>query len=345
MFKQRYRKNDGRSLILYATEPKEHILLGEGEKAPLAAPQLRWHPLRREWVVYAPHRQERTFLPPAEYCPLCPTRPGAFPTEIPVEDFEVAVFENRFPSLHPGAPAPPKSCVPTLPGKGVCEVVVYTPEHEGSLASLSPRHRELLVRVWIDRYLEIYAHDFVKFVMPFENRGEEVGVTLHHPHGQIYAYPFLPPLIEKEAQVFRERSVLDELLQCIDSYLVTKTPGFVAFVPPFARYPYEVWVVPKRRVAGPWEFTDAEVADFASVLASIVAGYDRLFHRPFPYVMVFHAAPKGEEDYYHFHVEFYPPLRAPGKLKFLAGTELGAGVMVVDTLPETTASLLREVLV
>ncbi|MEM1759678.1 MAG: galactose-1-phosphate uridylyltransferase [Thermofilaceae archaeon] len=344
MFKQRYRKPDGRSLVLYSMEPKEYPWLGEGEKAPSAAPQLRWHPLRQEWVVYAPHRQERTFLPPPEYCPLCPTRPGTLPTEIPCEDFEVAVFENRFPSLHPRAPVPEKSCVPTLPAKGVCEVVVYTSKHQGSLASLSPKHRELLVRVWIDRYLELYAYDFVRFVMPFENRGEEVGVTLHHPHGQIYAYSFLPPLIELEARAFRGKAVLDDLLQHIEPYLITTTPGFVAFVPPFARYPYEVWVVPEQRVAGPWEFTNAQVESFAEILGSVVAGYDRLFNRPFPYVMVFHAAPKGEESCYHFHVEFYPPLRAPGKLKFLAGTELGAGVMVVDALPETTASLLREVM-
>lgn len=344
MFKQRYRKSDGRALLLYSLGPREYNWLGEGEKAPPATPQLRWHPLRREWVVYAPHRQERTFLPPAEYCPLCPTRPGAFPTEIPFEDFEVAVFENRFPSFHPEAPTPPKLCVPTQAGKGVCEVIVYTPEHQGSLATLSSKQRELLVHVWIDRYLELYAHDFVQFVMPFENRGEEVGVTLHHPHGQIYAYPFVPSMITTEVQVFKQRPILEELLQCVDPYLVTETLGFVAFVPPFARYPYEVWIAPRRKVAGPWEFTDVEVVSFAEILGNIVAGYDRLFNRPFPYVMVFHAAPKGEENHYHFHVEFYPPMRSPGKLKFLAGTELGAGVMVVDALPEVTASILREVL-
>lgn len=344
MFKQRYRKSDGRALVLYGLGPREYNWLGEGETAPLAAPQLRWHPLRQEWIVYAPHRQERTFLPPAQYCPLCPTRPGGFLTEIPFEDFEVAVFENRFPSFHPEAPIPQELCVPTKPAKGICEVVVYASEHEGSLATISSTQRELLVRVWIDRYLELYSCDFVQFVMPFENRGEEVGVTLHHPHGQIYAYPFIPPVIEKEAQVFREGSVLDKLLQCVDPYLVTKTLGFVAFVPPCARYPYEVWVVPERRVAGPWEFTDVEVANFAAILGNIVAGYDRLFNRPFPYVMVFHAAPKGEERHYHFHVEFYPPMRSLGRLKFLAGTELGAGVMVVDALPEATASVLREVL-
>jgi UDPglucose--hexose-1-phosphate uridylyltransferase len=300
--------------------------------------------LREEWIVYAAHRQERAFLPPPEFCPLCPTRPGGFPTEIPFADFEIAVFENRFPSLHPRAPVPPELCVPTARGQGICEVVVYTPEHIGSLGSLPQERRELLVRVWIDRYRELYAHDFIKYVMPFENRGEEVGVTLHHPHGQIYTYPFVPPIPEKEAVAFRERPVLEELFaRCGDAYTVCEEEGFVAFVPPFARYPYEVWVAPRRRVPGPWEFTELEIKAFARLLGEAVARYDRLFDRPFPYVMVLHAAPKGEEGTFHFHVEFYPPMRAPGKLKFLAGTELGAGTMVMDALPEVTAARLREV--
>lgn len=344
MFKELYHKNDGRYLLLYSTRPRVYKFLTEGERASPVFSHLRWHPLRKEWVVYAPHRQERTFLPPAEHCPLCPTKREAYPTEIPVEDFEIAVFENRFPSLYPAVETAPRLCVPTLPGKGVCEVVVYTSAHEGSLATLSSEQRELLVRVWIDRYQELYAPDFIRFVMPFENRGEEVGVTIHHPHGQIYAYSFVPPIIATEAKAFEERPVFMELFEHLDPYFVTKTPGFIAFVPPFARYPYEIWIAPERKVAGPWEFTETEVMNFAAILGKVVAGYDKLFARPFPYVMVFHAAPKGEEKRYHFHVEFYPPMRAPGKLKFLAGTELGAGVMVVDALPEVTALALREVM-
>ncbi len=344
MHRRVFHKADGRKLYLFGTKPHTLSPLPEGEGAPEAKPHLRWHPLREEWIVYAAHRQERAFLPPPEFCPLCPTRPGGFPTEIPFADFEIAVFENRFPSLHPRAPVPPELCVPTARGQGICEVVVYTPEHIGSLGSLPQERRELLVRVWIDRYRELYAHDFIKYVMPFENRGEEVGVTLHHPHGQIYTYPFVPPIPEKEAVAFRERPVLEELFaRCGDAYTVCEEEGFVAFVPPFARYPYEVWVAPRRRVPGPWEFTELEIKAFARLLGEAVARYDRLFDRPFPYVMVLHAAPKGEEGTFHFHVEFYPPMRAPGKLKFLAGTELGAGTMVMDALPEVTAARLREV--
>lgn len=344
MYKRNWQKKDGRRLIIYSQRESELPPLEEGEGAPKAQPQLRWHPLRGEWVVYAAHRGERTFLPPAEFCPLCPSHPGAFPTEIPFQDFEIAVFENRFPSFCPAPPPPPKLCIPTAPAQGICEVVVYTAEHVGNLGSLSQQRRELLVQVWIDRYQELYAHEFIQYVMPFENRGEEVGVTLQHPHGQIYAYPFVPPILEKEVQAFRERPVLEELFGCLEDYTVTKNEGFVAFVPPFARYPYEVWIAPWRKLPGPWAFTEIEIQAFAAILGEVVSRYDQLFKLPFPYIMVFHAAPKGEE-HFHFHVEFYPPLRAPGKLKFLAGTEQGAGVMVVDALPEETARKLREVIV
>lgn len=334
-------KGDGRRVWVYGEWKAISVPFAEEGKLAELKTQLRWHPLRKEWVVYAPHRQERAFRPPKEYCPLCPTKSGQLPTEIPFADFEIAVFENRFPSFHPNSPLPPTLCVPTLPGRGICEVVVYTPEHEGSLAALSQARRELLVQVWIDRYQELYSYDFVKYVMPFENRGEEVGVTLHHPHGQVYAYPFIPPIIEAEVQAFRESSVLEELFNCIKPYTVIEKGTFLAFVPPFARYPYEVWLAPKRKVPGPWDFTEQEVCEFAAIFKEVVARYDALFNRPFPYIMVFHAAPKDERTF-HFHVEFYPPMRAPGKLKFLAGTEQGAGVMVVDALPEDTVVQLRE---
>jgi UDPglucose--hexose-1-phosphate uridylyltransferase len=347
---RRYRKADGRHLILYGTSPHALHPMPEGEAAPAAAPYLRWHPLRGEWVAYAAHRQERAFLPPAESCPLCPTRPGGAPTEIPFEEFEVAVFENRFPPFVEGS-LPQEAPDGAAPASGACEVVVYTAEHTGSLATLSQERRELLVRVWADRYQELYAREPVRFVMPFENRGEAVGVTLHHPHGQIYAYTFVPPVLEAEVAAFRQRPVLLDLLAGtgttvagIDTTVVVEVDGAtVALVPPFARFPYEVWVIPRRAHPGPWTFTDAEVASFAGVLGRVVARYDALFSRPFPYVMVLHAAPKGEEEHFHFHAEFYPVMRGPDRLKYLAGTELGAGTFTVDVLPEEAAAALREV--
>lgn len=342
LHKRVFTKKDGRFLWLYGEKAHKLSPLPEGEGAPRATPHLRWHPLRDEWVIYAAHRQERTFLPPKEHCPLCPSRPGGFSTEIPFADFEIAVFQNRFPSLHPDAPNPPELSIPTVQGQGSCEVVVYTPEHRGSIATLTQLRQELLVQVWIDRYRELYEHDFIQFVMPFENRGEEVGVTLHHPHGQIYAYPFIPPILMQEAEAFRKGPAICALIPKLNNYIVVQDETMIAFAPPFARFPYEVWITPKQHLPGPWEFTELEIRDFARILGDVVNRYDRLFDRPFPYVMAMHAAPKGEEESFHFHVEFYPRMRAVGKLKYLAGTEVGAGAFAADILPEDAARRLRE---
>ncbi len=344
-YKRTHRKPDGRELILYTLFPHTEDPLPELEEPLAPAPHLRYHPLRGEWVVYAAHRQGRTFLPPKEHCPLCPSRPGGFPTEIPFRDFQVAVFQNRFPALIPDPPLPPEGLpVPVAPGKGRCEVVVYTPAHQGSLATLGESDRLLLLWALRDRYEALRAMPGVRFVMPFENRGEAVGVTLHHPHGQIYAYPFFPPILEREAQAFRRGPVLQELFPHLKPYRVDEEGEFLAFVPPFARYPFEVWLAPLGFHPGPWTFSEGEMQAFARLLGRTVARYDALFDEPFPYVMVFHAAPLGEEKTFHFHVEFYPPKRARDKLKYLAGTELGAGSFVVDVLPEDTARLLREAL-
>lgn len=339
-----FEKRDGRRLWLHSEQPAECVPQAEGEGAPEAFPHLRWHPLRQEWVIYAAHRGSRTYHPPPEYCPLCPTQPGGFPTEIPFSDFDVAVFENRFPSLHPQAPQPPELCVPTAQANGVCEVVVYTAQHAGSLATLSAARRELLVEVWVRRYEALYAEPQIQCVMPFENRGEEVGVTLHHPHGQIYAYPFIPPVLDAEARAFRQGPVLADLFATMgDGYVVDTQEDIVAVVPPFARFPYELWLASKEPVPGPWVFSKGQRRAFAAILGRTVARYDRLFGKPFPYVMSLHASPRGEEATFHFHVEFYPKLRSAGKLKHLAGTELGAGAFAADALPEEIAQELREV--
>ncbi len=339
----RFIKKDGRILWLYGYAPYAFTPLPEGQDAPKPHAHLRWHPLREQWVVYAAHRQGRTFLPPKEHCPLCPSRPGGLPGEIPFEDFEIAVFENRFPALSTASEAPPGDLpIPTARAEGACEVVVYTPEHQGSLAALSQAKRELLVRVWIERYLDLSARSGIRYVMPFENRGEQVGVTLHHPHGQIYSYPFIPPVPGREARSFGRRPVLLELIPELGPYMVFADQHVLAFVPPFAHYPYEVWIAPRAFHPGPWTFSDAEIESFARALGQVVARLDKLFSRAMPYVMVLHAAPKGKEEYFHFHVEFYPYLRDKQKMKYLAGTELGAGIFAVDVLPEEAAKALRE---
>ncbi len=342
-------KADGRMLYLYGWRPHDQRATEEIAPAPTPRPYRRWHPFRREWVTYAAHRQTRTFKPPPEYCPLCPTKVGGFAGEIPFTDFDVAVFQNRFPAFHhdaPDGPDLPVLPVPTATANGACEVVVFTAAHQGGLAGLTQDRRELLVHAWTDRYSALLAQDGVEFVLPFENRGEEVGVTLHHPHGQIYAFPFVPPVQQSAVDTFREGPALARLLDRLGAtYVVCQNGGMIAFVPPFARFPYEVWIAPKRAVPGPWAFAPAEVVDYAALLGEVAARYDALFDRPFPYIMSLHAAPKGEEATFHFHTQFYPPLRTADKLKYLAGVEQAAGAFLMDALPEDTAAQLRSVAV
>src|SRR5919201_6997452 len=202
MYKRVLTKPDGRALILYGHHPiPESIEAPSPNSAPhMPNAHLRWHPLRGEWVAYASHRQNRTFLPPAEYNPLAPTTDPSHPTELPRGDYDVAVFENLFPTLTRFAHDPPASIVDTTAARGACEVVVFTQNPNASLGTLPLPHLELIIEVWADRYVELGARDDVSYVFPFENRGVEVGVTLHHPHGQIYAYPFVPPVPARELE-------------------------------------------------------------------------------------------------------------------------------------------------
>ena len=353
---RRLTKPDGRRLVLYGDAP-----LGDDITAPEppgdrveARPELRWHPLRGEWVGFAGHRQSRTFLPPAEWDPLAPTHPGSVPTELPDAPWRVAVFENRFPALSATAPEPAPGIVDSRAGTGVCEVVVYTPDTEGSLGELPLGHLEMLIDVWADRTAELGAMPDIDYVMPFENRGVEVGATLFHPHGQIYAYPFVPPLPARELEQqqdywlrHRRGLLADHVAQELADgrRVLYAGPRIVAFVPTFARYPYEVWIAPRRAVPSLPELDVQDRADFARALKTVVLKYDGLFGRPFPYVMVFHQAPTdgAEHPEAHVHVEFYPPFRTADRLKYLAGTEIGAGMFTNDALPEAKAAELRAV--
>jgi UDPglucose--hexose-1-phosphate uridylyltransferase len=317
--------------------------------------ELRWNPLLGEWVATATHRQERTFLPPADFCPLCPTAPGGFPTEVPESTYDIVVFENRFPSLRSDPPAPAvegSELYPVRPAQGVCEVVVYTPHHSSTLATEPVEQIYKLVQVWTDRFRALDALPFVDYVFIFENKGEAIGVTLHHPHGQIYAYPFIPPRIEKELE--QSRAHFEKTNSCLicdivreerrdGRRVVTANDSFVAVIPFFARYPYEVHVSSVRHLQALTEMDDREQRDLAEILKSLLTAYDKLFNLSFPYMMVLHGRPSdgGNYDHYHFHIEFYPPLRTATKLKYLAGSETGAGLFINDTLAEEKAAELR----
>jgi UDPglucose--hexose-1-phosphate uridylyltransferase len=300
--------------------------------------ELRWHPLLEQWVTIAPWRQERTYHPTAADCPLCPTKPGGIQTEVPESDYHIAVFENRFPAY--------------TGDQGRCEVVLYTPEHDSSLGAQPLDHIRDLVEVWQDRLRDLSRLAGVRYVFIFENRGEQIGVTLSHPHGQIYAYPFIPPLVERElAASARHERQTGRCLYCDvlagesgGERLVAGDENWLAFVPPFARWPYEVHLAPRRHRGDLLELTEPEAVSMAAVLKTLLQKYDNLFAMPLPYVMAMHQRPPGRgRRHYHLHVEFYPPNRTAAKLKYLAGSELGAGAFIVDAAAEETAARLREV--
>jgi UDPglucose--hexose-1-phosphate uridylyltransferase len=327
---------DGRRVYLYGDFAPPPL----GYQAPAmgtGAYQRRWNPLRREWVLVAASRQARTFLPGRADCPLCPSRDG-HSTEIPATGFEAAVFENRFPAM-----------VPARQAGGSCEVVVYTDEHEGSFASLPPSRLARLGEVWTDRYRELAGRPGIRYVFIFENRGEEVGVTLHHPHGQIYAYPFIPPVAATELRRRRGcmqcRLIQDEL----DGRrrVLIRERAVVAYVPGYARWPYEVHLATRAHLGALPELSKSALGGLLVAMQRVTRAYDRLFDAPMPYMMALHQAPTGgarRSPQAHLHAEFYPVLRDRGKLKYLAGSESGAGVFINDTLAEESAERLRAVL-
>jgi UDPglucose--hexose-1-phosphate uridylyltransferase len=351
-------KPDGRLLTLYSRRPIPTIDRAPSPNAePIAAnPHLRWHPLRGEWVAYAAHRQARTFLPPPEYNPLRPSADDAYPTELPVGDYDVAVFDNLFPSLSLAAHDPPQLRVPTEPALGSCEVVVFTQDPQASLASLPLAHVDLVLRVWADRTRRHADSGVLRYTLPFENRGVEVGVTLHHPHGQIYSYPFVPPVParmnerERAHHASTGRVLLADLIAAEvedGGRLLYAGAHAVAFVPAWARYPYEAWVAPRRSVPYLGELDPEERLDLARALKTVLLKYDGLWQRPFPYLMAWYQAPLDGRPHpeAHLHAEFLPPYRTRDKLKFLAGTELGAGMFAMDALPEDKARELQAVAV
>lgn len=317
--------------------------------------ELRWNPLYGEWTVTATHRQDRTFFPPPGYCPLCPTKPDGFPTEIPAEDYDIVVFQNKFPSLQPNPPEPAVTgdeLYPVRPAQGVCEVVVYTPEHDSTLARQPVSQIYKLLQVWRDRFEDLNKLDFVDYVFIFENKGEAVGVTLPHPHGQIYAYPFVPPRLERKVKCCREHKAKtgENLIASIladeqkdGRRIVAENDSFTALIPFFARYPYELHIYPNRAAQALTDFSLEELQDLSVIFKQVLSAFDKLFNVSFPYIMAMYNRPSNGANYdsFDFHIEFYPPMRTATKLKFLAGSEAGAGLFINDTLPEEKAAELR----
>ncbi len=317
----------------------------------------RFDPTRGEWVTFATHRQNRTYKP-ADYCPLCPTRPGEEPTEIPYPSFEVATFDNRFPSFSPRPPAPAvegSALYPVAPASGRCEVVVYSDDHDATFADLELERVRMIVDVWADRSAILGDDPAIAYVMPFENKGETVGTTLSHPHGQIYGYPDIPPLPLRELDAALEhRRRTGSCVHCdvvaaevADGRRVVAEQGrLVAWVPFWARFPYEVHIAPRPHRPTLPGLDDAERDDLASLLSVVARAYDQLWGFSLPYVMAFHQQPSDGDDAWepvsHLHAELCPPNRAADRLKYLAGSELAGGAFVTDVAPEAAASALRD---
>jgi UDPglucose--hexose-1-phosphate uridylyltransferase len=326
----------------------------------------RYDPTADEWVTFATHRQDRTYQPSADQCPLCPTHDPAHPTEIPRPAFQIAVFDNRFPSLSMQPPPPGVAATPLIgvePAVGRCEVVVYSDRHDTTLADVGAQRIRLLVDVWADRYDVLGSEPQIRYVLPFENKGEIIGVTLSHPHGQIYGYSDVPPRPLRELRAalgHRERT--GECVECAvvagevsdGRRIVAQRGRIVAFVPPWARFPYEVHVVPVDHRPALVGLDDTERDDAAELLAALLVGYDRLFGFSLPYVMGIHGAPTcapteipgferlpSWEPVSHVHWEFAPVHRSADKIKYLAGSEMMGGAYLTDVAPEVAAERLR----
>ncbi len=324
--------------------------------------ELRFHPIKNQFVAIATKRQNRTFHPPKDFCPLCPTKNNKMATEIPANDYDIVVFENKFPTLsrNPDKVNRKKLNVENVfsfnmkQSEGICEVVCYTSSHDLFLEDMQVSKISNLIKVWSDRYQTLGKKKFIKYVLIFENKGKEVGVTLSHPHGQIYSFSYIPPVILEELK--SSKKYYRQNRKCLhceiigkeledNSRVIIENNSFVAFIPFYARWPYEVHIYSLRHVGSLCELTNIEVTSLAKVIKELINRYNKLFGFRMPYVMVIHQIPTDGKnyDYYHLHFEFYPPYRTKDKLKYLAGCELGAGTFINDTLPEEKAEELRKV--
>ncbi|WP_284986110.1 galactose-1-phosphate uridylyltransferase [Arthrobacter sp. fls2-241-R2A-172] len=324
--------------------------------------EVRYDALSGDWVAVAAHRQARTHLPPADQCPICPTTP-ANPSEIPAPDYDVVVFENRFPSLGPAVGDIPPLPAPGLSGHGTkgvaygrCEVVAFTPQHTGSFAELGETRARTVIEAWAQRTEALSALPGIKQVFPFENRGADIGVTLHHPHGQIYAYPYVTPRAAQLGAVARKyyddvdakETLAASLLKAEredGSRMVLEAKHFSAYVPFAARWPLEIHLVPHRSVPDLAALTGEERDELSHVYLDLLKRLDLLYPTPMPYISAWHQAPLDPalRPAGQLHLQLTSPRRAADKLKYLAGSEAAMGAFINDTTPEAVAERLRNV--
>ncbi len=357
LVKTRIKLADGRGLI-YFDERARNREEADRRKLPRVeiAIELRHDPLLDAEVVIASHRQERTHLPRENECPLCPST-AERSTEIPASDYDVVVFENRFPSFATGSlelsPLPEGDTAATRSvAYGRCEVVCFTPQHDLSFAELSPERVRTVIEVWIDRSVELGSLDGVEQVFCFENRGEEIGVTLHHPHGQIYAYPFVTPRTRRMLESARRhcdetgRNLFADVLVAeleARTRIVAESALWAAFVPAFARWPFEVHIYPRRQVPDLAALTGAERDELSRIFRDVLRGLDRLFDLRMPYIAAVHQAPvRSGRELAYLHLQVFSSRRSPEKLKYPAASESAMSVFINDVRPEQAAQMLRD---
>ena len=349
---------DGRDIYYYDSKDiKRDVLDSREQTAQPGIGHLRLDVLVNEWVAVASHRQHRVFLPPKQLCPLCAST-AEKQTEIPDSDYEVVVFTNRTPALTiPKAnwrlPNLAGLDTPNPDGAGACEVVCYTSDHESSFAKLSPNQIRAVLEAWKDRDSCLSKLSYIEHIFPFENRGEEVGVTISHPHGQIYAYSFIPPRIERmlsTAQAHLEKTgrvLLDDVIAREikdERRVIAKNSEWIAFVPYAARYPFEIHVAPLRGVAHMSQLDEKQSESFAPIAKEVLTRLDGVFGIQMAYIASWYQSPVnvGKESM-RLHWQIVSVRRQPGKLKYLSGPESGMGAFIMDLDPEQSADQLKAV--
>jgi len=351
---------DGRELIYFddadTSLPPERAVDARTLDPRPATAHMRQDPLTGEWISIAAARQNRVFLPPADADPLAP-QTAANPSEIP-SSYDVAVFENRSPSFGPELADPDASSADalaslrrvglerTLTSVGRCEVVCFSPEHEGSFGTLGVSRARTVIEAWAQRTAALSALPGVEEVFPFENRGREIGVTLPHPHGQIYAYPYVTPRTERLLAAIDDYgpSLMGDILERERNgpRVLLSGEHWTAFVPFAARWPIEVHLLPHRHVPDFAATSLEERDELASLYLRLLRGIDRLYDTPTPYIAAWHQAPVSERrDDVRLMLQLTSPRRAADKLKYLAGSEAAMGAWIGDVTPEAQAGALR----
>jgi UDPglucose--hexose-1-phosphate uridylyltransferase len=302
--------------------------------------------LLRQWVAVAAARQNRPQMP-ADWCPFDPGS-GQVPA-----DYDVFLYANDFAAftLDSEPFAPEGGLFHTTGARGSTDVVLYHPSHTLAPSQMTQAHWRKVIRLWTSRFCELAAHPDIQYIYIFENTGVAIGVTMPHPHGQIYSFPYIPPYIQTEldagAAHFRERKscLYCDILageQADGRRIVWQNSHFTAMCPFYARYPSEMTICARRHAAALPEFSDAEAADLAEIIKIARMKYDNLYGFPMPLMMILRQRPaKGEHPYFHFHIDFYPIQRSAAKLKYIAGVESGAGTFLNDTVAEEEAEKLR----